>query len=402
MSDPTLVSFFTSFGAKPNHVAPRTILEDIQSGKYAARIESLRSLYKTNPVAYQRRKRQLPAFTMSGTMADRKTPLAHSGLLQVDLDHLGGTLEDLRTRLRADPHVAFGFLSPSGDGLKLGLRIDGNRHAASFTAAERYFYEVYKVHIDPAVKDRGRLCFVSHDPDAWINEHATPLPLPPEFTESTQSTQSTEVIGCVGVLSSLPVGESYSVKPLSCSVNALAEVVRLCVPRAPRRNNRSLFHLARGLLGLALKTPLSLADRMHAFDLWYTQTLALGFLREGQDRGHYELEFMNAIKTARVPLDESPVHAAWKRAATATPPPEAQLFQSPEARQLLALCQQLELGSGHRPWFLSCRDAAVLIAASHTKCSQWLSAFVSLGILTVDTPATKQHATRYRWTTAGQ
>ena len=43
----------------------------------------------------------------------------------------------------ADPHIAFGFLSPSGSGLKLGLAIDGAHHKESFVAAEAYFATTY-------------------------------------------------------------------------------------------------------------------------------------------------------------------------------------------------------------------------------------------------------------------
>jgi hypothetical protein len=115
---------------------------------------------------------------MSGTCSDRKTPLAHSNLLQIDLDKLNGGVPEVRAKVRGDPHILFGFISPSGDGLKLGLRIDGDRHLESFLAAESYFLATYGVKIDRSVKDRLRLCFVSHDPDLWTNDNATQLPIP--------------------------------------------------------------------------------------------------------------------------------------------------------------------------------------------------------------------------------
>ena len=58
------------------------------------------------------------------------------------------------------------------------MRIDGSRHGDAFTAAQNYFQQRYGLAIDPAVKDRLRLCFVSYDPDAWNNPEAEPLPLP--------------------------------------------------------------------------------------------------------------------------------------------------------------------------------------------------------------------------------
>ncbi len=106
--------------------------------------------------------------------------MEHSGLLQGDLAKLNGTLEAVRAKVKADPHVAFGYVSPSGDGLKLGLRIDGTRHMESFPAAEKYFLETYGCKLHPSVKDWLRLCFVSHDPLAWTNPAATQLPAPVE------------------------------------------------------------------------------------------------------------------------------------------------------------------------------------------------------------------------------
>ena len=178
--------FADAFAPEPRTVALDTLLAAIKGDRYAAPIARLRQLRETDPDAYAREKRSLPAFLVSGTAKSRKEPLAHSGLLQVDLDKLNGTMPEVRAKVQADPHVAFGFVSPSGDGLKLGLRIDGDRHAESFAAAEAYFRETYGVAIDRAVKDRLRLCFVSHDPDLWQNPDAVPLPIPeaaPEYDD---------------------------------------------------------------------------------------------------------------------------------------------------------------------------------------------------------------------------
>jgi hypothetical protein len=122
-------------------------------------------------------KKNLPAFTISGTAQNRKQPGEHSGLLQIDLDNLNGALESVREKVKLDPHVAFGFVSPSGQGLKLGLRIDGQRHAESFLAAQAYFHGRYGLVIDRMVKDPLRLCFVSFDPDSWTSRDAVSLPL---------------------------------------------------------------------------------------------------------------------------------------------------------------------------------------------------------------------------------
>jgi hypothetical protein len=167
-----------AFSKEPKDVALGNVLVAIRNGRWGDQVRALRALLAHNREAYDREKRALPAFAMSGTAATRKGQQSHTGLIQVDLDHLGSDLPTVRELVQADPHVAFGYVSPSGEGLKLGLRIDPERHEESFAAAEVYFRECYGREVDKKVKDRLRLCFVSHDPDLWVRENALPLPIP--------------------------------------------------------------------------------------------------------------------------------------------------------------------------------------------------------------------------------
>jgi hypothetical protein len=195
--------FADAFAKAPRSVKLSAVLANIKGGKYRQRVEALRELCAKDRRAYDREKRKLPAFCVSGTAKSRTEPLEHSGLLQVDLDGLNSTLPTVREKIKADPHVAFGFVSPSGDGLKCGLRIDGSRHEDAFTAAQSHFRNRYGLEIDPKVKDRLRLCFVSFDPDAWIKPEAEPLPLsggtmesepPPEAETTSTATPSIIVL----------------------------------------------------------------------------------------------------------------------------------------------------------------------------------------------------------------
>lgn len=196
------VSLFENvFSDTPRTVTLSAVIANIGGNTYQTQILRIRELHakwksvcpaldsKKSPeaMAYDAAKKSLPAFCVSGTALDRKTPLVHSGLLQVDIDHCADRIPELLAKLRVDPHIAFGFVSPGGDGLKLGLRIDGDRHAESFQAAEDYFEVRYGVKIDPAAKDRLRLCFVSYDPGAWLREDAVALPIPDEAPTPAQS-----------------------------------------------------------------------------------------------------------------------------------------------------------------------------------------------------------------------
>jgi|GEM_PF-878695 len=125
-------------------------------------------------------KRKLPAVSISGcvTAGPRKQAaeqgrFEHNGLLQIDLDakdNGGFLLADMVEILRGDPHIVAGFVTPSGAGVKGIARIpaDTATHKAAFHAAEAHFLAL-GLRIDRACKDTGRLCFVSHDPDAWLH-----------------------------------------------------------------------------------------------------------------------------------------------------------------------------------------------------------------------------------------
>ena len=185
---------------------------------------------------------------------------------------------------------------------------------------------------------------------------------------------------------------------LSCSVKSLEHAVELSLPTSKRRNNSTLFHLARALLTLEQHIPIGLNEKTWAFSEWHKRTQALGFLRPGQTKDHYWLEFMKARKNATIPLGVSPLDRAWRATLAEPMPPEAGNFDSTEMKQLLALCFQLEKASNGEPWYVSCRDAAKLVRKSHATCAAMLSGFVDVGLLTITEPGTRFKSPRYRWT----
>jgi hypothetical protein len=80
-------------------------------------------------------------------------------------------MQELKKVLQADPYILILFNSASS-GLKAIVPISGPKHSESFEALRKYFKNKYNIKIDPKCKDIGRLCFLSHDPDIWINHVA--------------------------------------------------------------------------------------------------------------------------------------------------------------------------------------------------------------------------------------
>jgi len=141
-------------------------------------------------------KKQLPGVTPSGRFKKRANDalIEHSGLLCADIDLLGERLPEVRKKLEASPHVAVAFRSPTGDGLKIWFRVaaDAARHEGSFRAIQKHVRELTGVEIDEKSKDLARLCFMSHDPEIYVNENATEIvplfePIRPKVNRSNGS-----------------------------------------------------------------------------------------------------------------------------------------------------------------------------------------------------------------------
>jgi len=154
----------------------REIIQEIATGKHAEQVAAIRA--EADPKRRAALKKKLPAAQLSASKAatGRKV-LAHSGLVQIDLDHIGSeAAANLRDKIEYDPHVAAAFISPSGDGLKFIVAIppELDRHAESFAAAANYVRQNYGHTADPACRDATRLCFLSHDAESWCKT-AVPL-----------------------------------------------------------------------------------------------------------------------------------------------------------------------------------------------------------------------------------
>ena len=193
----TILSYISNAtGRETADISVGQAVEDIRSGRYRQAVQDVRSAYQfggkkeAGPL-----KKQLPAILFSGHFKQRNTEgiEQHSGILVADLDGLAAErIEELRARLKEDLHVLLCFLSPTASGLKVGFRVpaDADRHADSFAAVATHVKEKYGEDIDQACKDLARLCFVSHDPELYVNWEAkemevTKLAKPFKLTDST-------------------------------------------------------------------------------------------------------------------------------------------------------------------------------------------------------------------------
>ncbi|MCU0427077.1 MAG: DUF5906 domain-containing protein [Candidatus Kapabacteria bacterium] len=172
------VSQFRSASDKtPKQVHLSSILREIKSNKYRVVIQYLRGLEEAQ---YDEEKKLLPAFTVAGTFYEErkaKNIEHHSGFAVIDFDDIPH-LADAKFALKQDRHTAACFLSPSGKGLKVVVRVVGitspEEHKALYEPLATYYRTKHGLNLslDESGKDVSRLCFVSWDADLYVNEQA--------------------------------------------------------------------------------------------------------------------------------------------------------------------------------------------------------------------------------------
>lgn len=151
------------------------ILKHIKNGHWEQQIDEIRELIKNNEnVKANIFKKKLPAFTPSGTFKERRKKESidsYSGLLHLDYDKVE-EVESLKERLIKIPFTYSAFISPSGNGLKVLVMTDAKLevHTEFFNALRSYYDGIVGLESDGAVKDVTRLCFVSYDPELYLNE----------------------------------------------------------------------------------------------------------------------------------------------------------------------------------------------------------------------------------------
>jgi hypothetical protein len=187
LADAKVSLFSDSFHGRPlRTVTLGHVLESIRTGTYAKQVRHVRHILATQgKTAYDKAKASLLAVTFAGTFdptrgnAHLKAP---SGLLHVDMDHLRDVAAT-KQALSDDPYVVFALVSPSGGGLKAGVRTpivtSAEQYAHAWHTVRAAYEQRYGVRWDHTTKDVARLCYVSYDPELFVNFGAEVFDVPP-------------------------------------------------------------------------------------------------------------------------------------------------------------------------------------------------------------------------------
>jgi Bifunctional DNA primase/polymerase, N-terminal len=217
----------------------------------------------------------------------------------------------------------------------------------------------------------------------WPTEITNPFKTA-ECTEETEETE--ELKSCA----------SAEHRLFHSTINTIEDALRVSMPNKKGENNSCLFKLARAIKTLELKKgeKFGLAQLESVFDEWCVRSQK--FLRDGQGREEYYLEFMNACQRAKYPLGAVRVAEAWERAKSQPLPSEAMKFENPKIRLLIAFLKEMQVMAGTEPFFITLRDCAALLQQdSHTTVDKWIGALTQLGYVKVAQRGNERKATRY-------
>ena len=144
------------------------IFNRIKSDQYKDSILKIRSLNDKE----QRNilKKQLPVILFCGEFTRRKKDscVNHSGYICLDFDGYKEDIKKVKENFIKDQYTLAVFVSPSGDGVKVIVKIPQQieNHESYFEALKKYYDSKY---FDNACKDISRACYMSYDPDIYVN-----------------------------------------------------------------------------------------------------------------------------------------------------------------------------------------------------------------------------------------
>lgn len=181
--------------------------KDIISDKYKTEVEEIRNLIaQGNKEAANEKKKTLLAFTPSAVFSEkRQMPFLemYSGFVHLDFDKL--TPEQLQTAFAIISKISYTslcFISPSGNGLKVFVEVSTEleHHDIAYLQVQKYYEDATGLKADPSCKDVTRLCFMSHDPNAYrtIQNEKFIVALP-QFIQEQQSQTPTAIAPVVPI-----------------------------------------------------------------------------------------------------------------------------------------------------------------------------------------------------------
>lgn len=151
------------------------IFDFIKTGKVREGINKIRNHSDKN--LRKKQKNKLPQILFNGRFhsRDAKCFNSFSEFMCLDFDGFDSnvSIDELKDKISNDPYVLSVFTSPSGNGLKVIIkvpqRVSNEHHLQLFFGAKEYF-EKFVPGFDIACKSKTHGCYLSYDPDIRVND----------------------------------------------------------------------------------------------------------------------------------------------------------------------------------------------------------------------------------------
>ena len=168
------VSMFSNFRERKGNYELKEVLNAIKEGKFDKEITQLREADSEEEKG--RIKNSLLAFTPSVELNTGRTFTegdSYSSIIHLDYDKLDDVPGALK-KIKALDYTYSCFVSPSGNGIKVFVRVNNEveQHKDAFNTLRSYYDKAVGAQSDKSIKDLCRLCYVSSDPDLYINEES--------------------------------------------------------------------------------------------------------------------------------------------------------------------------------------------------------------------------------------
>jgi hypothetical protein len=180
---------------EPRHPEISRVLDAIRDEKIKDIVITIRE--EKNKSRRNILKKSLPCILFSGIFYERndKAIQEHSGFICLDFDEFSSNedLMEFRERMINDPYSYSVFISPSGDGLKVIVKIPAEieNHRAYFNGLKVYYNSE---HFDDSCVNESRICYMSSDKDIYINKGSKVFNYKSKKKEVTQITQVVDVV----------------------------------------------------------------------------------------------------------------------------------------------------------------------------------------------------------------
>lgn len=169
----TGIKYYKIMEYPPSHEDISMVFDIIGQEKLKPQIDLMRTFYDTDKLKYDEQKHKLPICLFTGRFSN----FSNSGLLEssnlavIDFDKI--PFQDMSTQrdiITKDPYTFAAFVSPSGKGYKVIVKVENNpdntTHSEYLNALKVYYNSPYW---DNNCMGISRACFLSSDPSIYIN-----------------------------------------------------------------------------------------------------------------------------------------------------------------------------------------------------------------------------------------